>query len=284
MKKRMLLWMLLTLVLALTGCASRNGQDAAPAPTASPTPPPQSAPDITASGALGDAARALMAPYQGVIRRAAEKSPVVLTYAIPGDLINKIAQDASAAGAESIDGRYHFSWHQSENHKYTADAGQVSQIETAAEHTPDPLSDTEPVLDNQQMGDFTAAGGGLFDRVCQYDVAENLTDGSAEFTETLNGALSGHELFSFAVSDGRLYFIDAILDQAVDLDGLTATEQYLVAAGMLGGDSLEIMEFAVPTRDQVPGADQQSWSQLLSQGIAALTRLTVQGNTVTVTP
>ena len=138
-------------------------------------------------------------------------------------------------------------------------------------------------MDNQQMGDFSASGGGLFERARAYDVAADLTDGAAEMTDTLNGGVTGHELFSFAVEGDCLYFVDAMLDQAVGLDGVEATSRYLVAAGVLRRDGLEIVEFTVPGRDQVPPASAASWSGLLSS-VSPLSHITAQGERVTTSP
>lgn len=282
MKKRALFAGLVLLTLLLSGC---GGDPALLAPTETPAPtaPPQQAPAVEAQGPLADAARALLAPYEAPVRLAAEQSPALLTYAIPGDLISQMALDAAEAGAAAQDGRYQFTWSQSGRHTYTANALHIAQIEAASALTPDPHATGEPVMDNQQMGDFSASGGGVFDRTRAYDVAENLSEGAAEITETLNGALSLHELFSFSTEDGCLYFVDALLDQAVDLDGLVATSRYLAAAGVLRPDGLEIIEFSVPNRDQIPAASAASW-QALQGSVTPLSRLTVEGGRVHAQP
>lgn len=282
MKKHALLGLLLCVCLLTAGC---GGEKAAPAAEATPLPtaPPAQAPAVTAQGKLAQTARALMAPYQDEIIVAAAGSPAVLTYAIPGDLINQMAQDAREVGAEAQEGRYRFTWRSSGRHTYTASAMQIEQIEEAAETTPDPMAAREPVMDNQLMGDFSATGGGTFERARAYDAAEDLSEGRAEITETLNGALSLHELFSFAREGGCLYFVDAALDQAVDIDGLVATSRYLVAAGVLRRDGLDIIEFIVPDEAQVPAASAAAWGQILSS-YTPLTRLTVEGARVQVTP
>lgn len=274
--------LLLFLALLLSGCSSAP-QTGEPLPTATPEPHHVEAPAITAQGRLADAARDRLAPYQASIAAAARQSSAVLTYTIPGDIINKMAQDAADTGAQPQDGRYRFTWQQSGNYTYSASAMQIAAIEEAAENTPSPLASQDPVMDNQQMGDFSATGGGQFDRICVYDLAEAMTDGTAEITDTLNGAATGHELFSFLTEQDRLYFVDATLDQAVDIDGLTATARYLVAAGVLRPDGLEIVEFTVPGKDQVPAVSAGGVQELLSAG-NVLTRITVKGQSVTVFP
>lgn len=282
MKKRAYLAGLLLLTLFLSGCA---GDPAPVSPT--PTPSPAALPDITpapeAQDPLADAARALLSPYQAAVSLAAQQSPTLLTYAIPGDLIGQMARDAQELGVSPEEGRYHFTWSQSDRHTYTADALHIAQIEAAAALTPDPQSTGEPVMDNQQMGDFSATGGGVFDRTRAYDVSETLSEGSAEITETLNGALSLHELFSFSAEDGSLYFVDALLDQAVGMDGLEATSRYLTAAGVLRPDGLDIIEFSVPGREQIPAASAAAW-QALQGSVTPLSRLKVEGSQVQILP
>ena len=284
MKKHALPTVLLLICLLLSGCGSQQPSPAAPKETPLPTAPPQEAPTVDAQGKLADAARTLLAPYQREISLAADQSLVLLTYAIPGDLISQMARDAAEVNAEPENGRYTFTWRQSGKHTYTASAMQIHQIEAASEATPDPRADAEPVMDNQLMGDFSASGGGVFDRSRAYDVSEKLTEGTAEITDTLNGQITGHELFSFTVENGSLYFVDATLDQAVDLDGLVATDRRLVAAGVLRENGLDIVEFSVPSLADVPSASRQSWDQLLSQPPAFLSRLQIEGQRVTVTP
>lgn len=280
MKKYALL-ILLCLCLLLSGCGGNSGPatpDATPVPTAEPRP----ASTVGAQGPLAEAAKALMAPYQEEIDAVARQCPMLLTYLIPGDLISQMAKDANEVGAQPADGRYAFTWRQSGNHTYTASALEISQIEALAEASPDPYSVVDPVLDNQQMGDFSATGGGVFDRARVYDVDQKLQNGKIEITDLLNGAATGHEVFTFTVAGGCLYFVDAILDQAVDMDGLTATERYLVAAGVIGGRSLDIMEFTVPTLSQVPAASPESWGRIAASA-SPLSRLKAEGDRVQVT-
>ena len=280
-RKTALILLLILLSPALAGCGGQKPAEA-PAETPLPTAPPVHTPGIAAQGGLADAARALLAPYQTEIAVAAEKSPGLLTYLIPGDLIGQMARDAQETGAQPEEGRYRFTWRQSGDHTYTASALQIRQIEAAAETTPDPRAAQEPVMDNQLMGDFSATGGGVFDRSRAYDVSETLGDGKAEITDTLNGKITGHELFSFTVQNGVLYFVDATLDQAVDMDGLVATDRYLVAAGWLKPDGMEIFEYTVPSRDQIPEASPQALAQLPAG--SSLSHLIVQGENVQAVP
>lgn len=236
---------------------------------------------MTAPGPLGDAVRQLMAPYQQAIHTVAAAQPEVFTYTIPQDLMNHFAQDGQSAAAQPQEGRYRFTWQRKGQHTYSASAMQVKEI--GAARTPDPQGTADPVMDNQQMGDFSAAGGGLYVRTGVYDVDEKLTQGAAELTDTLNDVVTGHELYSFSVQDGCYYFVDAMLDQAVGMDGLEATDRYQVAAGVLREDGLEMIEFTVPDRTRVPQASAAEW-QRLKDTPSVIARLKMEGEQVTVFP
>lgn len=282
MKKTALGALLILCLLLLSGCGDgqpREEPTATPLPTAEPRPVAR----IEAQGSLAEAARALMAPYQDELSTVARKSPALLTYLIPGDLFSQMAKDAQTLGVEAEGGRYAFTWRQSGNHTYTANALEISQIEAAAENSPDPYSLIDPVLDNQSMGDFSATGGGIFERARAYDVDEKMQNGSIEITDMLNDAVTGHEVFTFAVAGGNLYFVDAMLDQAVDVDGLVETQRYLVAAGVLGGSRIEVIEYTVPGREQVPQASPETWSQLAAAP-NPISRLQADGEKVQVFP
>ena len=268
MKKQAACAALLILILFLGGCGEKAGDAPAAEPTASPAP--TQAPQ--ADTPLSQAVRALMDPYQDCLAAAAQKNGA-LTYSIPGDMLQKLVSDARAVGVQPQEGRYRFTWRQSGEHTYSASAMQIADL-APAEATPDPLSDVDPVLDNQQMGDFSATGGGMFDRSYDYDVAENLSEGKVEIAELLNGEITGQELFTFLRQGDELYFSDGILDMTAGLDGLEATEQYLVAAGVLRRGGLDIIEFTVPGKDQVPRATDMNWNSLLSS-VRILSRVTV---------
>lgn len=279
--KKTALGALLILCLLLTGCGKDQPKEASAA-TPLPTAEPRQA-AVDAQGPLGEAVRALLAPYQEELNIVARKSPTLLTYRIPGDLFGQMARDAQTVGVKAEGGRYQFTWRQSGNHTYTASALGISQIEEAAESSPDPYSGLDPVLDNQSMGDFSATGGGMFDRARAYDVDEKMQNGSIEITDLLNGAVTGHERFTFTVAGGSLYFVDATLDQAVDKDGLTETQRCLVAAGVMSGSRIEVIEFTVPGREQVPEASPEAWRQLAATA-NPVSRLQAEGDRVQASP
>ena len=279
--KGVALCLLLISCLLLAGCGQQSAPPKEAAATAAPTPALIEAPAVTAPGPLGDAVRQLFVPYQEELARVAQARPGVFTYTIPQDLMNHFAQDGQSAAAQPQEGRYRFTWQRKGQHTYSASAMQVKEI--GAARTPDPQGTADPVMDNQQMGDFSATGGGVYVRTGVYDVDEGLKEGTAELTDTLNDAVTGHELYAFSVQDGCYYFVDAMLDQAVGMDGLEATDRYQVAAGVLRQDGLEIIEFTVPDRSRVPGASASEWQQL-KKTVSPLTRLTAEGDRVTATP
>ena len=260
MKKfRMVCW-LVALSLLLGGCG---------APAAEPTPVPSEAvstpvPTPVVQGELADQVRQMLAPYEAALNQAAKDSGDSIAYTIPGDLLLQMAQDAADLGQSAVGGRYRFSWRSQVESTYVAtmDDAQAEMDILLPSVTPDPKN--EAPIDSQQFGDYAVAGGGLFDRTRSYDVAEKLTSGSAEFTELLNGVLTGHELFSFAVRGSDLYFVDASLDVAADLDELTIQDGYLVAVGVLRSDGLDIVEYHVDSGDVLPQPATLNLNQLIS--------------------
>ena len=282
MKRMLLLLMVCALALLMTGCAEKKAPEA-PAETTAPSPSPLPTPAFTAQGALADSVRALLSPYQVEIDRVNAQSDFAAMYTgIPAALLHTLAEDAEAAGAQPEEGRYRFTRSASADRTYSASAMQVEAIEAAADWTPSPWSTSDPVMDNQLMGDYTASGGGIYERASAYDVAETLSDGTIEITSMLNGAVSGHEQFSFALENGSLYFVDANLDQAVDLDGLIFTERYLVDAGVLRQDGLEVIEFTIPDKGRIPTASAETWQKLRTEAQPVFT-LSAQGDQVQTT-
>lgn len=275
--KKSLAW-LVGLSLLLTGCAAQP--QAAGTPTQ--TPPVVEAPEIAAQGALADAARRRMAPYEAQLNRIAPQCGNNLTYTIPGDLIAKMAGDAATLGVSPADGRYRFTWTQSGQHAYQATGLEVQEaMDAEGTHSPSDPAEEAP-MDDQKMGDFSAAGGGLFERSYAYDVAEDLSGGAAEIIETLNGETTGHELFSFAVREGALYFVDAAMDLTASLDVLESRGTYLVAVGILRENQADIVEYHVTDEGVIPDAATLDWAQLIAS-ITPLSTLTARGDAVQVT-
>ena len=274
---RRLFVLLLGLTLLLSACAA-PAQDA-PAPSPSPTLPPLEAPVIEGKGAMAEAARALLSVYEEELNRVSLRARGNLTYTIPGDVINKMVQDAAQLGVRAREGRYQFIWRQTGEHTYLATGLEVEE-EMEAENA-FPAQDTP--MGTEQMGDYVAEGGGMFDRTCVYDAAEDLSQGTADITDILNSELTGHEVFSFAVRSGALYFVDAALDMTPGLDGLENQGRYLVAAGVLSRDGLEIIEYYIPDQSQAPDAASLDWEQLLA-AVTPVSRLSAQGEQVSVWP
>ena len=258
-KKKGLLIPLLIAVLALSGCGGQKED-------ASPTAEPDAGQEISASvldqaqGKLGDSVRALMAPYAEILAQAVEKSGS-LSYTIPGDILNQMALDAEAASAEAREGRWRFTWREAGDYSYESTAWDAMDQYAPGGVTPDPADETP--LDSQLNGDYAVTGGGLFDRERTYDAAEDLSGGTASFTDTLNGQTTGYERFIFCVRNGALFFADAALDAAVQTDETPAVDSYLAAVGVLRTDGLEIVEYRLKDPDQLPDPASLDWSRFL---------------------
>ena len=204
----------------------------------------------------------LMAPYAETLALAAEKCGGSLAYTIPGDILNQMALDAEATGAEPREGRWRFTRREAGDYSYEAtawDAMDQYAQETGA--TPDPADETP--LDSQLNGDYAVSGGGLFDRERTYDVSEDLSGGTAVFTDTLNGQTTGYELFRFCVRNGVIIFADAALDTAVQEGGESAPDSYLAAVGTLRTDGMELVEYQISDPDQLPDPGTLDWSRFL---------------------
>ncbi len=268
-KRKGWLILLLAAVLALSGCAGQKEE----APTAGPQSgqeQPASEP-FQARGPLGDRVRALMEPYAETLAQAAEKNGG-LAYTIPGDILNQMALDAEAAGAEARDGRWRFDWREAGNYSYEATAWDAMDQYGQSGATPDPADETP--LDSQLTGDYAVTGGGLFDRVRNYDVWEDLSGGTAEFIDTLNGQTTGYELFRFCVRNGELIFADAALDAAVQGDA-SSDAGYLAAVGTLRADGLEAVEYRLTSPDALPDPAALDFSRFLLT-VSPLSHMTVQ--------
>ena len=260
MKKRKGLPILLLIaVLALSGC---GGQKEDTVPTAEPDAGQESSVSALdkAQGKLGESVRTLMEPYAEILAQAAEKSDS-LAYTIPGDILNQMALDAEAAGAEAQEGVWRFTWREAGDYSYESTAWDAMDQYAQSDATPDPADETP--LDSQLNGDYAVNGGGMFDRERTYDVAEDLTGGTASFTDTLNGRTTGYEKFCFCVRNGELVFADAALDAAVQTDETPAGDSYLAAVGVLRPAGLEIVEYRLPDPDQLPAPASLDWSRFL---------------------
>lgn len=250
----------LALTFILSGCQSAQpAQD-----TPSPTPQAVVATQTPVSGsALSLAVQALLSPYDAALNQVSIQSPANMDYTIPGDLLRQMVLDAEAAGAAAADGRYQFFWRQSGNYAYESTAEEPSATADPADEAP---------MDSQLMGDYAVSGGGLFERVRAYDVLETLQSGRIEIVDTLNGAQTGHEAFSFAVRGDRLYFADAVLDMAAGVDSVAIQKGYLAAVGYLAPDGVDIIEYHIDDLQQLPDPAALDMAQL-SASVEVLTRL-----------
>gem|GEM_PF-2360869 len=262
MKKRCLLLGLVLMALLLGGCgAAPNEAASTPEPTQAPSTP---IPTAAVRGALADQVRALLSPYEPALLQAALENPDSIACSIPGDVLMQMARDAADLRVSASGGRYVFSWHSQVESAYVAtmDDAQEEMDTLLADVTPDP--DNDAPIDSQQFGDYAVTGGGLFDRTRSYDMAENLQSGAAEFTEMLNGERTGYERFSFALRGNELYFVDASLDVAANLDELVIQDGYLVAVGVLRHGGLDVLEYHAAGQDLIPDPAALNLNQLLA--------------------
>lgn len=266
---------LAVLTLLLAGCGS-DPQDA-PAATASPAPTAK----VTERprGAVDQAVQAALAPFAETVDRAAAKLDDAMPVTLPADMLRQMADDAWQAGAVAADGKYVFTWRQTSENTYVA----VNQ-ETVSEkwdQTPDPR--VEAPMGDAEMAEAEVSGGGLFQRIRHYDTASDLSFGKADITDTLNGEPSGSELFSFALRDGCLYYVDAVKDLAVNLDTLELQEIYSVTVGVLRKDGLDVIQYTAPDLGNLPDPGDLDWNGLMAN-VKPVLQITARGGDVRVVP
>ncbi|MBR3109475.1 MAG: hypothetical protein IKH30_20145 [Clostridia bacterium] len=274
MRKQKAVCLLILLMLLFSGCGNEDAKDAAP----SPTPEHPEAPVIVGEGELAEAAKAVMSVYAEELSAVAARSLENLTYTIPVTLINQFILDAQAANAEPADGYYRFSWSERGDYTYETTVDDAPEIESV---TPDPRDETP--MDSQLNGDYAVSGGGLFERVRSYEIAETVTRGRMEISDTLNGEVTGHEYFAFSVRDGNLYFVDATLNFTIDQDGFSAQAGFLTAVGVLRADSLETVECAYTDPEQFPDPAKVNWAEFIASA-EPINRLSAQKDQVTISP
>ena len=278
MKKGAVWALLLVILLVLGGCAAREAEDG-PAPS---SPPASPAPTDAPSGAAADAVNALLSPYRAEMERVAPQSGGHAAYAIPEQVLGQMSRDAQAVGAEEKNGRWQFSIEETGEHIYQSSAMDLYESDPSLlSATPEPGDETPQ--DRQLMGDYETSGGGAFGRVRSYDAAADLSSGQAEFTDTLNGETTGHERFSFALRDGKLYFVDAAMDLTADLDTLENLGKYLVAAGYLSKDGLDVIEYETTDVSALPDPHTMDYAALLAS-VTPLDRISDQNGRVTLYP
>lgn len=279
MKKMQLTVMLACLLLFFCACSADPGNKQLP----SPTPPIINAPEIHAEGALAGAARNLLSPYEEYLDQVALKCNNNLSYTIPGDMMDKMARDAQELHIDPVNGRYQFTWKQEGQHTYLLTGLDVQQ-ELSVSATPAPLiiPDHMNPMEDQNTGDYTAAGGGDFKRTYVYDVAADLSSGSIEITNMLNEEITGHEIFSFCLWNEELYFAYGAMELTASLDLLENTGSYLVTIGKFEKHAVETADYLVHSRDEIPNAFTMDFDQLLSS-IHPLARISANGNKIEAT-
>ena len=277
MKTKRLALILALCTALLCGCAA-----SAPAPDADETPQPTQTPRPAALGAAAQAARAMLAPYDGQLQKIADAATGNISYAIPGSLLDKMAADAEAMNIVPDGGRYQFTWRQSGDYTYSVSALEV-QTALAAEN-----ADTQPTPENDAprsdsyLGDDTTQGGGSIDRAYAYDIAADFSQGRIEITEILNGETTGNETFTFMKRGDTLYFADAAPLLTADMDALAISNEFLIVIGKYEKNRIEILEYQAPA-NAVPDAETMDF-EALAASVRPITHLTAQGNTVAVTP
>ena len=275
MRKKKTIGLVLLMLMVLGGCGGKEEEKQA---SLSPTPEHLEAPVIQGEGTLAETAKAVMSVYAEELNVVASKSYENLTFTIPGNMINQFIQDAKSSGEEPADGYYRFFRAQGGDYTYETTVDDAPEIESA---TPDPHDETP--MDNQLNGDYAVSGGGMFERIRSYEVAETVTRGRMEISDTLNGEVTGHEYFAFSVRDGDLYFVDATLNITIDANGKETTDGFLTAVGVLRADGLDILECLFSESDQLPDPASLNFTQFLSE-TKPLSRLSAQGENVSFSP
>lgn len=272
-KKTRRILCLLAVCLLLTGC---GGEKAAPGDVPAGTAQPQG---TEAQASLAQRAEALLAPYEQTLFLLAQQDTKSLAYTIPGDMLRKLAQDAAAEQAAPQSGRYQFTHREESTNVYEATGLEVKEALEAeqADATPEPAQDA-PMSDDA-AGDFSVSGGGVYQRTYAYQAAEDLTDGTVEITAALNGENAGYELFTFALRDGALYFSDAVQDMEAALDELENTGAFLVTLGKWESGRIEMVEYKVSDREEIPQAAQMDFSACAARG-DLISHTTVEGENV----
>ena len=232
------------LCLLLAGCGQTPAQEDAALPS-SPVPPPQ----IESRGEVAQKVKSLLAPYQHAVDRLSQAAQAGIGYTIPGSLMETMAAQAEEKNVRAQFGRYSFSYAQSSTQIYRFSGLEVTQeMETAQ-------PDDELPMGEGSISDLMVTGGGDYHREYAYDVAEDMREGRMEVTETLNGEVTGHEIFTFCKRQDGFYFVDAALEMSVQLDALDMNGERLVTIGRWREDRAETAEYLAPSGEAIPDAD-----------------------------
>lgn len=277
MRKRVLCCLLIMTLVLLCGCGSPEKSADAPAEAL-----PAAAPTAAPAGPTAQAVEKLLSRYRAETARVSAQAGGDAACLIPSQVLAQFALDAQTAQAKAEDGRWVFSVRETGDHTYESTAMDLYKSDPSLlSATPDPADETPQ--DHQLMGDYDVTGGGLFVRVRAYDAAESLSAGSAEFTDTLNGETTGHELFSFSVRDGKLYFTDAAMILTAGLDGLEDHGKYLVAAGWISPDGLDVIEYESDGAERLPDPATLEIAALLT-AVTPLTRVQDAQGRISISP
>ena len=271
------LWVILVLIgaaLVLTGCGAPREEEAVAADTPAPTAAPS-----RAQGPMDRAVDSVLSPFEREVSQVTPQLDDAMAVTLPGDMLRQMAEDAWQSGAAAVDGRYHFTWRQSGEHTYVAVNEDTRPEDWST--TPDP--DVEAPMGDAEMDAAEVSGGGMFHRLRVYDAAEDLSFGTAEITDTLNGEPSGYEFFSFALRDGCLYYVDAVRDLTVNLDTLEFQQNYAVTAGVLRRDGLDVISFTLADLTELPDPATMDWNALVSS-VTPVSRITARNGQVQTGP
>ena len=276
MKRWMGCLLLVVLALALTGCGDAGREAAAPA---AETSAPSATPWTRSQGPVDRAVQSALAPFEAEVEAVTPKLNDSMAVTLPMDILRQMAEDAFQAGAAAVDGRYHFTWRQTGEYSYVA---ANEEARTAAwDMTPEP--GVEAPMGDAELADAEVSGGGVYLRVRVYDAADDLSSGTAEISDTLNGEPSGDEHFAFALRDGCLYYADAVKDLAVDLDTLEFQETYAVTVGILRTDGLDVIQYNAADLGSLPDPRTLDWNGLVTS-VNAVRRISARGSEVRVSP
>ena len=249
MRRWLPLCFLFVLCVLLSGCAAAPNAEGIAAPTAAPVEMPKAAD----AGPITQTAQKVLAPYTESLERLGWQNPGCISHTIPGSLLLQMAETAQRLNVKPENGRLRFSETQSAVSVYQATGLEV----TSGMETQEPGSETP--MGEGSISDLSVSGGGHYERRYAYDAAENLTSGTVEIAETLDGESTGRERFSYDVSAEGLRFIDVASEMTVQEDSLVHIGTYLVTVGHIQKEKAEIIEYLTEDEGTVPSLSEDGW-------------------------
>ncbi len=323
MTKRISFGILLLCCILLTACGSKPSPEATP----TPEPMGVAVFQMEEPSALGKAIASACQPFESLLTRIAAVHPGNINYSIAGDTLARISALQALQNAQEANGQYSFSSHSGGNYSYTitgldvnkqmladdeqapaaTDAPELTGMGDAtvfgdelydtnsayvtvrgtmppqAEETVEPEDDMPMAL--ASLGEYEVTGGGQFSHDTQCVIAKDGKSGSLQDVSTLEGVVTGFERFDYQFDGQTLYFTDAVYDSYDDTR--PNQHKYIILAGKLTKDSLDVIEYVVWTNfvelpsdyPQLAGLDLNA----LSQRYSLESRITVSGNTLTLT-